>query len=97
MRPFLVISSFVVITSAFTPSLWNTYKRSTILSSGVIVVGETQNDSSTTDENDDPIKELLKPSAINARLEVQLKKMMEKDKTSKVLTQEVSRSIVPFS
>ena len=95
MRLLLVLSSLVVVTSAFAPSLWDTPKRSTLLASTVGV--ESQNVPLTIDENEDLIKELLKPSAINARLEAQLKKMMEKDKTSKVLTKQVSHSFVSFS
>jgi hypothetical protein len=80
-----LLSLAAATTSGFAPSSWGS-RQSTYLASSTV----TEAHEATTKDDVDPIRELLKPAAINARLEAQLEKMKEKDKTSRALTKDVS-------
>ena len=90
MRLSFVFLSLVAPASAFVPSPLCATRLWTGVASSIL----SEAPDSLTEEGVDPIKELLKSSAINERLEAQIQKMMEKDKTSKVLTKDVSISFV---
>ena len=80
-----LLSLVAATTSGFAPSSWGSRQSTSLASSTVFEAHEA-----TTKNDVDPIRELLKPAAINARLAAQLEKMKEKDKTSRVLTKDVS-------
>lgn len=82
-----LLSLVAATTSGFAPSSWGSRQLTHLATS---TVSETHE--ATTKDDVDPIRELLKPAAINARLEAQLEKMKEKDKTSIVLTKNVRTS-----